>query len=103
MRIASDRNLNHPLLLVQAYDIAFLQADKVGMDRAVALAQGKSGAEDWISDHQAFALAYSGHLREARSMSQHAANLAQQAAHQERAALFFKRPSTVASNVWEGC
>ena len=93
LRIASDRNLNHPLLLLQAYDIAFLQADKVGMDRAVALAQGKSGAEDWIADHQAFALVYSGHLHEARSMSQHAANLAQQAAHQERAALFLTGPA----------
>ncbi len=93
LRIASDRNLNHPLLLVQAYDIAFLQADKVGTDRVVALAQEKSGAEDWIADHQAFALAYSGHLREARSMSAHAANLAQQAAHQERAALFLTGPA----------
>ena len=41
LRIASDRNLNHPLLLVEGYDIAFLQADKAGMDRAVTLARGK--------------------------------------------------------------
>ncbi len=96
LRIAADRKLNHPLLLVQAYDIAFLQSDNAGMDRAVTLAQEKSGAEDWISDHQAFALAYSGHLHEARSKSQHAADLAQQAAHQERAALFETGPA-----LWE--
>jgi eukaryotic-like serine/threonine-protein kinase len=96
LRIASDRNLNHPLLLVEAFDIAFLQADHAGMDRAVALAQGNSGAEDWISDHQAFAFAYSGHLHAARRMAQHAANLAQQAAHQERAALFETGPA-----LWE--
>ena len=66
LRIASDRKLENPLYLVLRYDIAFLHADKEKMNRAVALAQGKSGAEDWISDHEAFVLAYSGHLREAR-------------------------------------
>jgi DNA-binding winged helix-turn-helix (wHTH) protein/tetratricopeptide (TPR) repeat protein len=96
LRIASDRNLNHPLLLVEGYDIAFLQVDKAGMDRAVTLAQGKSGAEDWIADHQAFALAYFGHLHAARTMAQRATNLAQQAAHQERAALFETGPA-----LWE--
>jgi hypothetical protein len=84
------------LLLVEGYDIAFLQVDKAGMDRAVTLAQGKSGAEDWIADHQAFALAYFGHLHAARTMAQRATNLAQQAAHQERAALFETGPA-----LWE--
>ena len=32
------------------------------MEREVALAQGKSGVEDWISDHEAFVSAYSGQL-----------------------------------------
>ena len=58
------------------------------MDRTARLAQGRSDAEDGIADHQAFVLAYSGHLREARKMSQHAVALAQQAAHPERAAMF---------------
>jgi DNA-binding winged helix-turn-helix (wHTH) protein/Flp pilus assembly protein TadD len=101
LRIASDRKLENPVLLVERYDIAFLQDDKAGMDGAVALAQGKSGTEDWISDHEAFVLAYSGHLHEARRMSQHAADLAQQAAHQERAALFETGPTLVASHVRE--
>jgi tetratricopeptide (TPR) repeat protein len=96
LRIASDRKLENPLYLVLRYDIAFLHADKEKMNRAVALAQGKSGAEDWISDHEAFVLAYSGHLREARRMSQHAANLAQQSSHQERAALF-----VTGATLWE--
>ena len=73
-----------------------LKGDNVGMQREVAAARGKSGAEDWITDHQAFALAYSGHLQAARVMSQRASDLAQQAAHQERAALFETRAA-----LWE--
>ncbi len=33
------------------------------MEREVALAQGKPGAEDWMLDEEAFVLAYSGHLQ----------------------------------------
>jgi len=88
VRAASDRNLDNANLLVTRYDLAFLQADKAEMDRIVALAQGRSGAEDGIADHQAFVLAYSGHLREARKMAEHAVALAQQTAHPERAAIF---------------
>src|ERR1700722_9835858 len=85
---ASERKLEIPEYIVQRYDIAFLKGDKAGMGRAVALAQGKPGTEDWISDHEAFVLAYTGHLQEARTMSRHAADLSQQEAHRERAALF---------------
>jgi DNA-binding winged helix-turn-helix (wHTH) protein len=88
VRAASDRDLDNANLLITRYDLAFLQADKAEMDRIVALAQGRSGAEDGIADHQAFVLAYSGHLREARKMAEHAVALAQQAAHPERAAIF---------------
>jgi serine/threonine protein kinase/tetratricopeptide (TPR) repeat protein len=88
VRLASDRKLDVPLLQVFRYDLAFLKADRAGMEHEAALADSKSGAEDWIADHQAFVLAYSGHLREAMRMSQHAAALAQQSAHHERAALF---------------
>ncbi len=85
---ASDRKLQIPDFLVQRYDLAFLKGDQAGMERAVALGQGKSGAEDWISDHEALVMAYSGHLKQARRTSSHAADLAQQAAQRERAALF---------------
>jgi eukaryotic-like serine/threonine-protein kinase len=85
---ASKRKLETPDYIVHRYDIAFLKGDRAGMEREVALGQGNSGAEDWISDHQAFVLAYTGHLQEARGMSRHAADLAQQAAHGERAGLF---------------
>ena len=85
---ASDRKLEIPDFLVQAYDIAFLRGDKAGMEREAALALRKPGAEAWISDHEAFALAYSGRLQQARRMSRRAVDLALQAGHRERAALY---------------
>ena len=85
---ASERKLEIPDFLVTRYDIAFLKGDQAGMEREVALGQGKSGAEDWISDQEAFVLAYSGHLQQARRMSRRAVDLAQQAAQRERAALY---------------
>ena len=94
---ASKRKLETPDYIVHRYDIAFLKGDRVGMEREVALGQGNSGAEDWISDHQAFVLAYTGHLQEARRMSRHAADLAQQAAHGERAGLIRNRSGNLGS------
>jgi tetratricopeptide (TPR) repeat protein len=58
------------------------------MEREVALAQGTSGAEAWISDHEAFALAYTGRLQQARRMSRRAVDLALQSGHREMAALY---------------
>jgi tetratricopeptide (TPR) repeat protein len=85
---ASQRKLEIPDLLVDRYDIAFLKGDQAGMEREAALGQGGSGAEDWISDQEAFALAYTGHLRQARRKSRRAVDLAQQSAQRERAAMW---------------
>src|ERR1039457_6098765 len=60
LRQAAERKLEIGDFMVQRYDIAFLRGDRAAMEREVALAQGKSGAEDWISDHEAFVSAYSG-------------------------------------------
>jgi eukaryotic-like serine/threonine-protein kinase len=85
---ASRRNLEIPNFLFARYEMAFLKGDEAGMEREVALAQGKSGVEDEISAEEACALAYSGHLQDARRMSRRAVDLAQQAGQRERAALF---------------
>ena len=87
-RRAAARKLSIVDFIVQRYDIAFLKDDKSAMEREEKLALGNSGAEDWTVDHKAFALAYTGHLREARTMLQRAVDLTQQADHRERAALF---------------
>ena len=97
LRQASAHKLEIGDFLVQRYDIAFLKGDHAGMDRETALAQGKSGTEDWISDHQAFVSAYSGRLQEAARLSRRAADLARQSAQQDRAAL-----DETGLALWEG-
>jgi tetratricopeptide (TPR) repeat protein len=88
LRRAAERKLEMPDFLVQRYDVAFLKSDTAAMTHEVQLAQSDSEAEEWISHHEAFVLAYTGRLREARKMSLEASELAQQAGHRERAALF---------------
>jgi len=97
LRQTSERKIDNPFVADQRFDLAFLKGDRAGMQREVAAAQGKPGAEDVISDRQAFALAYTGRMQEARKWSQSAITLAQQAGHGERAALFETRAA-----LWEG-
>jgi eukaryotic-like serine/threonine-protein kinase len=96
LRRTSERRMETPFLSHLRFDVAFLKDDSAGMQREVAAAQGKPGTEDWISDRQAFALAYTGHLQAARRWSRRASDLAQQAGHRERAALFETRAA-----LWE--
>jgi tetratricopeptide (TPR) repeat protein/predicted Ser/Thr protein kinase len=94
---AAARKLEIGDFLVERYDLSFLKADQAGMEREAALAHGKAGEEDWISDHEAFVSAYSGRLQQARRLSHHAADLAQQAAQRDRAAL-----DETGLALWEG-
>ncbi len=94
---AAERKLEAPDFLVDRFDIAFLMGDQVEMDRQVALAHGRAGAEDWLSDQQALALAYSGRWQLAKAKAQRAAELSKQAGQPERAAQFEVGPA-----VWAG-
>jgi eukaryotic-like serine/threonine-protein kinase len=85
---AFQRNLHSPELAVQQYVVDFWRDDKAKMEEDVAEAQGESGLEDLISNSDALALAYSGHLAEARRTSVRAADLAQKADHPGMAALY---------------
>jgi DNA-binding winged helix-turn-helix (wHTH) protein/tetratricopeptide (TPR) repeat protein len=96
IRRASERQIEVPELWLLRYYIAFLQGDSAGMNRAVALANGKSGAEDWMAHSEALILARSGQLHRARRMSRRAVDLAQQAGQRERAATY-----ETAAAVWE--
>jgi tetratricopeptide (TPR) repeat protein len=96
LRLASERKMEFDDLFVLRYGIAFLRRDEAGMERASALSKGKPGVEDWISDEEAFVLAYSGHLRDARKKSQRAVDLAQKADEPERAAMY-----EAGAAVWE--
>ena len=83
---AFERKVTLPDFWAMRYVIGFLRADQAGMERAVT--QGKSEGEDMLADNEALVLAYSGRLHQARSMSQRAVELAQQAGQRESAALY---------------
>jgi eukaryotic-like serine/threonine-protein kinase len=85
---ATERKFEFPDLILLPYYIAFLKSDTSGMEQQVTLAQDKPGAEDWISNAQAFVVAFSGRLQTARTMSRRAAGLARQGGQKERVAMF---------------
>ena len=88
LRRAAGRGLEMDEFIMLKYDIDFLRGDQAGMEREAARARGRSGGESWISNKEGFALAYSGHLQQARNMSRRAVDQAQQAAQRERAGLW---------------
>jgi serine/threonine protein kinase/TolA-binding protein len=88
LRRAAGRGLEIDEFVMLEYDMAFLRSDQAGMEQVAGRARRRSGAESWISNKEAFALAYSGRLQQARSMSHRAVDSAQQAAQRERAALW---------------
>ena len=85
---AADRGLEIDELIMLAYELAFLKGDQTGMERAVARARGRSGGETWMSAREAFALAYTGRLRQARVATSRAVEHAQQSDQRQRAALW---------------
>jgi len=78
------------------YNIAVLKGDRDQMDRVVALAKGKHGAEHRLAHAQALALARSGRLHAARQSSNGAVDLALQEGAREEAASY-----RAARAVWE--
>ena len=88
LRRAAQRGLQIDEFAILQYDIAFLRGDQPGMEREVARTQGRFGAENWMSAKEAFVLAYSGHLQQARTRSRRAVDQAQHALQRERAGLW---------------
>ncbi len=91
LRAASEHKVESPHFLLLKFDIAFSKNDRPAMQQVISAGQGKSDSMDWLVDRQAFALAYSGQLRESRSLSQQAVDLTMQAGNRERAAVFRTR------------
>jgi tetratricopeptide (TPR) repeat protein len=96
LRRAAERKIENPMLLVLEYDLAFTKHDRERMQQMVKAAQGKPDSMDWIADRQAFASAYAGQLRQARTLSRQAIELARQQGDGERAAVFAVRAA-----LWE--
>ncbi|MDQ2775283.1 MAG: winged helix-turn-helix domain-containing protein [Acidobacteriota bacterium] len=85
---AAARGLEIDEFLMLAYDIAFLRNDPAAMEHVSARARRRPGPQSWISNKEASALAYSGHLQQARSTSLRAVVEAQQGEQRERAGLW---------------
>lgn len=85
---ANERKLTIPDFPLARYDLAFLRGDQKAMEEIAAAAKENDTADEWISDHRAFVLAYSGRLREARKVKLHAVDVAQRSGHREAAALY---------------
>lgn len=88
LRRAFDRKLEIPDFVVERYVIAFLKDDKAAMKRETSLAQEEPGVDHWMSNSEAFVLAYSGHLEEARKMSRAAVDFARKAGRPDSEALY---------------
>jgi tetratricopeptide (TPR) repeat protein len=88
LRAAAARSLDADEFIMLAYDIAFLKSDRSGMDREAIRARARPGGENWMSAREAFVAGYSGHLRDARTISHRAVFQAQQADQPERASLW---------------
>jgi eukaryotic-like serine/threonine-protein kinase len=68
-RRAVARGLEVDEIVMLEYEIDFLKGDRPAMEDVVSRARTRPGAENWISNEQAFALAYAGRLQAARKMS----------------------------------
>jgi serine/threonine protein kinase/tetratricopeptide (TPR) repeat protein len=96
LRQAIGRAPGRPVVQMFSYHLAFLKGDAAEMERQMALARGKPGAEDGISHLQAMVLARAGRLEAASRSARHAIELASAAGQGERAAVF-----ETAAGVWE--
>jgi eukaryotic-like serine/threonine-protein kinase len=88
LRRATGRGLQIDEFVMLQHDLAFLRHDRAGMDQAAALARERSGGDAWISNKEAYALAYVGQLKQARFTSQRALDQAIQENQPERAGLW---------------
>ena len=94
---ATVRKLDIPDFLLARYDLAFLTGNQKAMEEIATTAQENDTADEWVSDHRAFVLAYSGHLREARKVKSQAVDLARRSGRREAAALY-----KAGEALWEG-
>ena len=85
---ASARKRESPELILLRYHLAFANGNAARMDRAVAMARGRPGLEDWMLHSQALVEAHSGLLQTARSTSRRAMDVARQAGQRERPAIY---------------
>ncbi len=85
---ASERKLQFGEFGVLGYDLAFLRGDVGEMEAVASSARGRSEEGAEVTDHVAFALAYTGRLAQARIALRSATDAAGRSAKPETAALY---------------
>jgi hypothetical protein len=95
VQVATEHKVAVPELTIVRFYLSFLKGDSAAMARIAASADGKLGAEDWVSHAAALVLARGGQLQQADRLSRHAAAVAQQTGQREKAAMYQS-----ASAVW---
>jgi eukaryotic-like serine/threonine-protein kinase len=88
LRRAAGRGLEVDEFLMLEYDIAFLKGDRAAMEQVVNRARERSGGDTWISNKEAYAVAYKGQLQKARLLSQRAVDQAGLEGQPERQGLW---------------
>jgi tetratricopeptide (TPR) repeat protein len=85
---ATARGLDIEEFQMLEYDLAFLRRDPADLDRVIAKIRQRARPQSWLPNREAFRQAYSGHLRESRSISQRAVAEAEVANERERAGVW---------------
>lgn len=85
---ARKQGLDIDEFLMFEYDLAFLTGDAKAMESVATRAHGRAFAENWVSEGEARTLAWNGHLRQARNVSDSAAEQARHSGQPERAGLW---------------
>ena len=88
LREADARGLAIDEFFMVRYSLAFLKGDNAAMQRVADAARQRVGAEGWITDNEAFAAAYGGHLQHARGLTRRAVEESLHVSQQERAGLW---------------
>ncbi|HUR42418.1 MAG TPA: serine/threonine-protein kinase, partial [Verrucomicrobiae bacterium] len=89
---AADRKITGPDVTRWHFRLAFLRGDDAAMEREFAQVQGNE-AEPEVTNHKALALARSGQLERAGSLSRHVVDLLVKSRQTERAAVFQTAPA----------
>lgn len=85
---AESRSLALDEFFMLRYDLAFLRGDRAGMQSVAAAARLRPGTEGWVTNKEAWAAGWYGHLDQARGLSRRAVEASLHIDQRERAALW---------------
>ena len=101
LRRAAARGLKIDEYGMLEFDIAFLRGDQAAMEKIAASAHSQPSLDEWISGRRASALAYGGHVGEARKTLRFAADTARDG-QEERAAFLEAAQAVIEAHFGNG-